>query len=177
MKRILTDTAIEILSIFGWSEDRNVIDVLELPNGKEIFQEIKKTLGMFALLKIEYQGRSGKEALYFDIDDSLISQKLRAEIYGYGGINDENISDDLEFSAFEDMNMTNSISKILSSKCIRIGFLENDLGYDIYINENLNVYLDHGESPFLAYLNFYDFINSTLLSRDIDSPLLLPHPQ
>ena len=165
MKRLLSDTAREVLENNGWHETRDVYEELEFPDGKEVFEFMRRTVGSFALLEIKYAGPDGDETLYFDVDDSYVAQNMRARIWGYADINSPEIEFDREFSPLEDLNETNRVSKSIGRKCMRMGFLDDGLGFEIYIADNGSVYLDHGGRPFMVSNSYYGFLNSQILSK------------
>ena len=65
----LSEVAFKVLSKHGWSPQRDVSDMLCFPEEKKLvpgFEDIAKS---FAFLEINFEGRSGRETLHFDLDE------------------------------------------------------------------------------------------------------------
>ncbi len=72
-----------VLKSQGWSEERDISSSLEFVQEKKLFPISKKVISNFGHLKVKDQGQHYNECIYFDVDDSLPSKNLRANVYGY----------------------------------------------------------------------------------------------
>lgn len=87
---------------------------------------------------------------------------MHAESWGYDNHLDPKIINDSDYSEVEDFHLTGLISKYLSKKCARFGFLDDEVGYELYISEDGYIYASHHDSPTLLSKSFEVFLNNEL---------------
>ena len=124
-------------------------------------QELIYNLG---LLKLDYLGRGGHKTIYFDSDDSEISKNMRAEAFGSDNYLDPSLINEPDFEAIENFKRVEIAERYNDTQLSHVVFLEDDMGYEIYIGENGCIYLAHGDEPVLCSLSYVDFLNSEILS-------------
>ena len=162
--RVYSDPVLRALELSGWCPERDVFDSLFLSKKKKIFAGSKEVLGLFGLLKLSFIGDDGDQVIYFDVDDSEVSKNMKAEIFGYNSYKDPKLLNEPDFNVSENVEWTNLVEEFVGQPCARIGFLETQFGFNIYVAENRSIYIAHGTEPQFAALNIIDFLNTTILS-------------
>ena len=162
-----SDPVLKVLSAAGWQADRNIFHKLTLPSKKKLFRNAKEIIEKLGLLEIEFIGRSGHEIIYFDVDDSIVSMNMRARIFGYDNYQRPLLKNEPDYEAKENFKWVEKAEEYVNMPLSRIGFLEDEFGYNIYVGENGYIYVAHSEEPVLASLNYIDFLNSTILSANL----------
>lgn len=162
--RIYSDPVLQVLKQSGWTPERDVFNELELSGKKKVFRSAKEIISQFGRLKLEYIGRSGKEVIYFDVDDSVISKNMRAEMFGYSDYRDEQLLAEPDFEPIENFKWTEKAEAYIGKQCSRVGYLEDEFSYEIFVTEDGEIYLAHNDKPLFFARNYIDFLNSKILS-------------
>ncbi len=153
----------KVLHDNGWSEERNMCCDLVFTNEKILFPKFLDVACLFLGIKLHFTDRyTRKVTLFFDLDESNYSKDLRAQAWGYVDRLDSNIKEELDYEEYEDFEITSSIMKYISKKCARFGFLDDDLGSDLYISEDGFIYASHHTLPTLIARSFEEFLNNEL---------------
>ncbi len=163
--RYFSDTVLKVLESTDWSPGRNIKDSLVISPKKKMFLRAQELVYNLGLLKIEYLGRGGHKTIYFDSDDSDISKNMRAAVFGCDSYLDPSLENEPDFEAIENFKWVDLAESYVDTQLCHVGFLEDDIGYEIYIGENGYIYLAHGEEPILCSLSYVDFLNSEILSH------------
>jgi len=158
-----SDTVLSVLKKSGWTPDRDIYSELKFPSEKRLFRASKEIFSSLGLLKLDYFGSAGAETIYFDVDDSSVSKGMRKNIFGYDSVEEIDLENEPDFEEIENFKWTN-IAESYIGPCSRIGFLDDDFGFDIYVDEKGHIYLAHGEVPELRFMDYLDFLNATILS-------------
>lgn len=161
----LSEIATRVLTSEGWSAHRNMSEKLNFPKEKNIVPGFLNIAKSFAYLKVEFEGYSGRECLYFDLDESDVSKDLRAIQATYFGKDDPEWHADPDYCDTEDFAHTNEIQNCLGRKCSRIGFLEEDLGVEIYLCDDGRVYVSHWMEPVHWADSFTEFLNRVIVNE------------
>jgi hypothetical protein len=148
-----------VLKKFGWVEGRDISEQLIISEQKDSFPEAISLMSEFGFLKIEFKKKNQLETIYFDCDDSKKSEVLRANIFGYDDPDDPKLKVELDYMQFEDFQTTSKISEQIG-ECCRLGFYEDQLGHDIYVATNGNIYVAHGTKAFISANSFVEFLNN-----------------
>jgi len=161
--RKYSDVVLKVLRRAGWYSGRDVFDMLEIQSKKRAFRAAKEIFSELGLLKLEYIGSDGEQIIFFDVDDSDISKNMRAEMFGFETFLDPSLQNEPDFEVVENFKWTEVAESFLNKECSRVGVIEDEIGYSIFVTEDGSIYLAHGEEPFFAYKNVFDFLNSTVL--------------
>jgi len=161
--RLYSSIVLEVLSNAGWTPNRNVEAQLVFSENKRSFKEASIIYAEFANLLLEFVGKDGCQCVYFDIDESEASKNLRAAIFGYSSYEEISLVDEPDFEESENFKLTEIVEGHLGKPCSRIGFLEDQIGYDIFVTRDGEIYLTHYQEPIFAHKSFADFLNSTIL--------------
>ena len=143
----------------GWKPGRNIYSELSFLKKVEILESAKVIYSEFGLLKLFFDGRSGKEALFFDVDDSEAVKNIRANIYGFESYNDEGIQSIDDFSLEADFELTEVIGRSIGEPCNYIGFHEENLGMDLFVTADGSIYAAHGEQVDKQASSIYEYLN------------------
>lgn len=165
--KIFSDTAEEVLVRAGWTPDRDVSGDLVFSEQKVLFKQANWLINNLGLLKLTFAGRGGVQTLYFDVDDSEISKNMRAETFGCNSYLDPSLKNEPDFEPLENFKWVMKAEEYVDTRLCRVGYLEDEFGFDVYVGENGYIYLAHGEEPILKSLNYIDFLNSLILSSKI----------
>ncbi len=158
----LNETSIKTLKYYGWYPGRNVFSELTISNKKTLFPAAKRIIQEYGLLKIKFLGREPSypvERIYFDVDESRISQVFRAKMWGFDTPEEVDYEENPDFSITEDYKLTALISEKVGLPCCYIGYHEEYLGFDIFVAENGEIYVTHHEDPIKAADTFEEYLN------------------
>ncbi len=159
----LTTVAIKRLTEAGWYKGRDVFDDLLIDGNKKIFPAIQEIMSEFGLLKITYQGKKQEESIYLEIDNSEISKNLRADTFGFESYLSPEIINEPDFEETENFQLTNIVENQIGRNCSRVGFIEDEMGADIYVDEAGSIYLAHHDAPVRVSNSFIEFLNLRIL--------------
>ncbi|MCW8876189.1 MAG: hypothetical protein OQK51_03945 [Kangiellaceae bacterium] len=160
---LLSNTALSILSDSGWTVDRDMTSQLTIDERKSSSEEFLKIAKNMAYLKLNFRGYSGEESLYFDLDESLKSKNMRANYSGYESFDDEKWMSDPDYKETEDFELTRMVSESAGVVLDRIGFLEEELGMDIYVDSAGAIYWSHWDESKKVASSLEEFLNDIIL--------------
>lgn len=161
-----SDTVLRVLERTDWSPDRDIMDSLVIAPEKKMFLRAREIISNLGLLELEYLGRGGHKKMYFDSDDSDLSKNMRAKAFGVDSYLDPSLKYEPDFEALENFQWVEKAEKHVDTQLCHVGFIEDEIGYEIYVGENGHIYLAHGEIPFFRSLDYIDFLNSEVLSHE-----------
>ena len=159
-----SETTLLVLKEAGWTQERDIFSDLEFPPEKRLFRSAKEIFSSLGLLELNFLGCKGPEKIYFDVDNSSTSIGMRKKIFGYRDTDKVDVNMEPDYEERENFKWT-EIAESYIGPCSRVGFLEDDFGFDIYVDEESKIYLAHGEVPELRSMDYLDFLNSTILSH------------
>lgn len=142
----------------GWSQERDIFESIQRPGIATISDAAKRIIRQYGLLRVEYEGKSGEETLYFDVDDSLESKNLRANIFGYDFFH-QVPPDELDFNEYLDNDLVEKISENINEPCDYIGFKDDHLGVDLFVTADGSIYSAHGTTADKQASSFTEYLN------------------
>lgn len=89
---------------------------------------------------------------------------MRAKMFGFDDFKDKALKKEPDYEEIENFKWNEIAEKHLGEPCSRIGYLEDDIGFEIFVTEKSHIYLAHSEVPEFAFKDYIDFLNSTILS-------------
>lgn len=148
----------------GWSPNR-LLSANELVFTKEkklfpAFLEIAKEFG-----HLELHFRANNHKFYFDLDESEHSKVMRGKIFGYEDYKAISGKDEPDFKETEDFELTEEVSSCLESACARLGYLDNEFGFEVFIVEDGNIYWTHNGIPAKVCRSLTEFLNNLALGK------------
>lgn len=164
----LSETSIKTLKQYGWFPGRNVLNDLIIPEEKILFPVAERIIGEYGLLEIEFPGRESShpiERIYFDVDESRVSQVFRAQMWGFDTPEVVDYEENPDFSITEDYKLTALISEKVGLQCCYIGFHEEYLGLDIFVAEDGVIYVTHYQDPIKAADSFEEYLNKHIVGN------------
>lgn len=155
----------KVLLNAGWSAGRDVFGGLIREKKEFLPDEVKKVISEYGLLKLNFEGQSGRESFYFDVDDSEMSKNLRADIFGYASYREIDSEKEPDFKINLDSLLAQKISENVGERCEYIGFIEDYLGFDVFISQSGCVYIAHGTTATKRADRFEEFLDKIILGE------------
>ncbi|TQV86342.1 SUKH-3 domain-containing protein [Aliikangiella coralliicola] len=145
-----TKELLKVLTEAGWSLDRQLNEEnLVFTEDKRIFAQFLSIAKEFGQLELHFEEKESgdRDVMYFDLDESESSRMMRARIFGYADYRNISLIEEPDFKLQEDFELTQEVEGYIGEPCARVGFLDDEFGFEVYVINDGSIYWTHSGVP------------------------------
>ncbi len=167
----LNPNVVDVLSNANWCKERNLKAYLQFTREKKIFPKFLEIAESFVGINFNYLNVNDiNNALYFDLDESVVSKNMRARYYNYDSHLDSDWLIDPDYRETEDFYVTKNVISKIGKTCARIAFWDDgEIGFDLYVDSDGKIYACNYDDPSFINNNIIDFLNQEIKNNIVQS--------